>query len=132
MHCDFTEEARYLSGVVPGCAEWNTEEFFRTATPEQVTACLAAGADVNDANFGDNDTPLHLAASSNENPAVIGLLLEAGADLEAREVAGETPLHFAAGSANAVAVEALLAAGANLEARGEEGRTPLHRSGDVL
>ena len=128
VHCDFTEEARYLSGVVPGCAEWNTEEFFRTATPEQVTACLAAGADVNDANFGDNDTPLHLAASSNENPAVIGLLLEAGADLEAREVAGETPLHWAAGSANAVAVEALLAAGANLEARGEEGRTPLHEA----
>ena len=125
VHCDFTEEARYLSGVVPGCAEWNTGEFLRTATLEQVTACLAAGADVNSWNHGDG-TPLHLAASSNENPAVIGLLLEAGADLEALEIAGETPLHFAAGNANAVAVEALLAAGANLEARGEEGRTPLH------
>ena len=29
------------------CEEWNTEEFFQTATLEQLTACLEAGRDVN-------------------------------------------------------------------------------------
>ena len=27
------------------CGGWNTEEFFKTAAPERVQACLAAGAD---------------------------------------------------------------------------------------
>lgn len=29
----------------PSCAEWNTQEFFESATLGDVTACLAAGAD---------------------------------------------------------------------------------------
>ena len=59
--------------------------------PAAVAALLAAGADVNARNRSGL-TPLHLAASSNENPAVIGLLLEAGANLEARDDDGDTPL----------------------------------------
>ena len=51
----FTVAARQLPA--PDCEEWNTEEFFQTATLDQVTACLAAGADVNDTNF--YGTPLH-------------------------------------------------------------------------
>ncbi len=31
--------------AAPDCAAWNTEEFFKTATGENVTTCLAAGAD---------------------------------------------------------------------------------------
>ena len=29
----------------PSCEEWNTKEYFQTATVENVTACLDAGAD---------------------------------------------------------------------------------------
>ena len=29
----------------PDCAAWNTQEYFRTATVEDVSACLDAGAD---------------------------------------------------------------------------------------
>ena len=109
-----------------GCEEWNTKEFFQTATVEQVTACLAAGADVHmRGEYGF--TPLHFAAQFNENPAVIEALLAAGANLEARAEGDYTPLHFAAGfNENPAVIEALLAAGADVNMRGEDGGTPLH------
>ena len=109
----------------PDCEKWNTEEFFQTATLEQVTACLAAGAALA-ARTEDGHTPLHFAARNNENPAVVEALLAAGADVNARSLDGHTPLHVAAGNENPAVVEALLEAGANLEARDEDGNTPLH------
>ena len=51
--------------------------------------------------------------------------LQAGADPNARDKRGWTPLHLAAMSATGEVVTALLEAGANLEARGD-GQTPLH------
>ena len=45
----------------PSCEEWNTEEYFQTATVENVTACLDAGADLEARNYLGN-TPLHEAA----------------------------------------------------------------------
>ena len=112
-----------VAGV--SCAEWNTQAYFETATVEDVTACLDAGADpaaTNDAGV----TPLHWAAWSNESPAVIQALLVAGANLEARNDNGGTPLRNAAwNNENLAVLEALLAAGADLEARDEDGGTPL-------
>ena len=107
------------------CAGWNTEEYFRTATVEDVTACLAAGADVA-ARTDDGRTPLYLAAAYNDNAAVIEALLTAGVDVTARAEDGSTPLHRAVFNNNAAVIEALLAAGSNLEARTEYGSTPLH------
>ena len=59
---------------------------------------------------------------------MVKALLEAGANLEARNENGDTPLHRAAVfNENPAVIEALLEAGANLEARDELfGRTPLH------
>lgn len=34
------------SGLAQDCAEWNTPDFFRSATPEMVSACLEIGAEV--------------------------------------------------------------------------------------
>ena len=53
--------------------------------------------------------------------------LRAGANPEARDKTGNTPLHFAAYHGHAGAITALLEAGADLEAREDEyGYTPLH------
>ena len=53
-------------------------------------------------------------------------LLEAGANLEAQNEDGATPLHLAAYDGTLAVVTALLEAGANLEARTKDGVTPLH------
>ena len=72
-------------------------------------------------------TPLHVAASSGQLEAV-ELLLESGADVNARGLRGETPLLLAAGAGQAQIVEALLKAGADSNIATKEGRTPLHRA----
>ena len=68
-----------------GCDNWNTKEFFETATPKAVTGCLQAGADPKARDEAVGGTPLHWAARFNENPAVITALLNAGADPKARD-----------------------------------------------
>ena len=112
----------------PNCAAWNTQEYFQTATVEDVTACLAAGADVA-ARTDDGHTPLHLAAAANDNPAVLEALLATGAELEARSGTGQTLLHLAAMyNENPAVIEALVAAGADPMARTDDGHTPLHNA----
>ena len=79
----------------PSCEEWNTKKYFQTATVENVTACLDAGADPKVRDY-DGDTPLNKAAGYNENPEASEALIAAGADLEARGSMQNTPLHLAA------------------------------------
>ena len=58
----------------------------------------------------DGYTPLHFAAKSNTNPAIISVLLNAGADANARTKNGFTALHIAAaGNKNPVVFKILLA-----------------------
>ena len=52
--------------------------------------------------------------------------LASGADVEARDKYGFSPLHFAACRGSPDAIAALLAAGADTNARDESGKTPLH------
>ena len=75
------------------------------------------------------DTPLHLAASVNVNVDVIKLLVEFGADIDARNQWLETPLHGAAWENSSPAViKTLIILGASLSAQASSGRTPLHRA----
>ena len=77
-----------------------------------IEALLAAGAKPKARDY-NKDTPLHQAARSNENPAVIEALLKAGADLSALNDDGRTPLSLAnEHNKNPSVRQVLLAAGA--------------------
>ena len=67
-----------------------------------------------------NLTPLHLAAGFNSNLAVAALLLEWGANSEAGDYNGRTPLHWAALNAGPASVALLLEWGANLDASSQD------------
>ena len=82
-------------------------QWMSRATVTQVKAQVEAGADplkpADSLRPGvdkhPGHTPLHFAAQANPDPSVAALLIELGADLEARSslVDGGTPLHLAAG-----------------------------------
>ena len=70
-------------------------------------------------------TPLHIAASGNDLKKV-SLLLEKGAEVNARSTDGLTPLMAAAGkSSTPEIVQLLLEKGAEVNARNTHGMTPL-------
>ena len=68
-------------------------------------------------------TALHMAARRG-NVEVIGALLDAGADPEARDSMGETPLRRAVNCDRVAAAELLLERGANAGSVGKKGMTP--------
>ena len=71
------------------CAGWTTPKFFVSATLKKVRGCLAAEPDVNARGRGGN-TPLHLAVNHSDH-AIVGALLDAGAEVNARTELGHTP-----------------------------------------
>lgn len=70
---------------------------------------------------------MHYAASSDQIDA-IKVLLDAGADIHARGMAGGTALHRAAIAGQFHAVKVLLEAGADVNARDESRETPLMKA----
>ena len=73
--------------------------------------------------YGQRDTPLHEAAIYGR-ATIAATLIAAGADVNAKNDHGWTPLQVAARSV----VSVLLAAGADVNARDNVGLTPLHRA----
>jgi ankyrin repeat protein len=84
------------------------------------------------ARDAEGKTPLHLSSDAS-NPVgqnvalsrskVARLLLEHGADVNARENDRSTPLHVAARNGRVEVVRVLLEHGANVAAEGEDGKT---------
>lgn len=90
-------------------------------SPATAHLLLASGADVNDPGWKEA-TPLHMAVQ-NGYDEVANVLLEAGADPNARTDLGFTPLHFARSSQ---VVQLLLSFGANMHAQALSGAKPIH------
>lgn len=92
---------------------------------------LACGADPNvredDGRAGQGWAVLHIAARCNET-RFIPALIEAGADIEVRDVHGGTPLHNAAIVGSYSFMLALLQMGPDINKKDKGGLTPLHHA----
>ena len=114
------------SGAGPDCSGWRNAEFWQAAAAEDVERCFAADAKIN-ARHGEGWTLLHLAAAFGKT-ATVNALIAAGAEVDARDKQGMTPLLLAMRwIASADNVKALIAAGAEVDVRHRRYRvTPLH------
>lgn len=99
--------------------------------PNVTEYLISKGADVNaiskNATFAEHNTPLDTTIAST-SPNAIGvakLLLEAGADPNARSHGDIAPLHEAVAQSDSGMVELLLAHGADVNVRKKDGTTPL-------
>jgi len=97
---------------------------------EAVRVLLAAGADVHQRTRNAMDNlPLHAATASDADEvtklSIVTQLLDAGADVNATQEGGFTPLHAAAQNGEASGASLLLARGADSSARTARGETSL-------
>ncbi len=79
------------------------------------------------------ETPLVLAIQIGEQE-LVRRLLDASADINARDWEGNTPLHAAVDNSNLTAVKLLISHGADVNAKNSRASTPLHesyRSGEI-
>jgi len=83
---------------------------------------LAGGVSANVRDF-DGNTPLH---SVGQHPVLSRLLIEFGADVNAQNGCGETPLHVAFRAGDVQVVRCLIQADADLNVRDDFYNTPFH------
>ena len=89
-----------------------------------VRALAQAGANLDAQDGARQCTALHMAARRG-NVEVAEALLDCGADLEARDSKGETPLRRAVNCGKTEVAALLLARGADVRSEGSKGLTPL-------
>ena len=96
--------------------------------PDAVRALLDLGAHVQLASRNGGFTALHSAVADDAGEAmkdIVRMLLEAGADPNARSASGGTPLHTAAFTGDVPVLQMLLAAGGDPTVTDDKGRTAL-------
>jgi hemoglobin len=102
----------------------NHVDLLRPADGKAVAETLIRhGAAVNVHSGPTRGTPLHTAARR-DNVAVGSVLLSTGAEIEARDIKGETPLRRALNCRQPGMIELLLAHGANPDSPDKRGVTP--------
>ncbi len=91
---------------------------------------LEEDANIDAKIYEDGATLVHQVARCNEAPSVVTLLLDRGADIDARDDHGQSPLHNAARyNQEPSVIEVLLDGGADIDTRDDlSGSTPLHEA----
>ena len=98
-----------------------------------VAELLRAGADPRACDEVNGSTPLHLTVFKEGSEtvgsvAITRMLLRAGANVDAKDAYGETPLHDAVSARRCGCIAELLKAGANVNARSGSILTPLDKT----
>lgn len=94
-------------------------------TPTSVAALIAGGAEVNVVSENaQRNQPLHAAMALSRNLEIVELLLRHGADANATQAGGFTPIFSAAAANRRDLAELLLAYGANPRHTSDQGKTP--------
>lgn len=109
------------SGLTPtawleGFAQQDYEKVHESLRDDPSQALLA---------FGTLRTTLLHAASYDGKADLAELLIQLGADVNAKEVNGRTPLHHAANNGCLDVVDVLVRHGADIESKDSKGMTPL-------
>lgn len=96
-------------------------------SPEDIKLLLQRGYDkVNDIYYPGRRTLLHYACLNMKGPENITALLDAGANKDAKDASGKTPLAWATIHGTPTHIQTLINAGADIEAQDNYGWTPLH------
>ena len=96
----------------------------------ELSRVLSKETGLNTLNENDREIfAAFLKSGADDLTDTVRALLAGGANVDARDDDGTTPLHLAATSGDAAAIRALLTGGANVNARDKDGFTPLHGVG---
>lgn len=113
-------------GVSPAPGSPDADTICYASHPEIIRLLLQHGANVNQKSSEEDGsiTPI-MNVTIIDNVESFHILMEAGADLSARDYAGHTLLHKAANNSATNIVRLLLELGADVNARSTDGDTPL-------
>ena len=130
---DEYERTRSDSDSDSDCDRFNTfYDLFANGSLKDVQEFLTKGGDPNEECGSSNSQPIHLAALNQtlDGPAIVKLLIATGADVNAKDIEGTTPLYSALEntSDNVLAiVQLLMENGAAVNIREKSNNeTPLH------
>lgn len=102
-----------------------------TKNNNSVKGLLKSGADANVRNH-EGETPLMVLAFHHDNPEIAKILIDHGADIEAKDNSNDTPIIEAAWGGRPNLTKLLIEKGAKVNAQSANGKTPLHWASENL
>ena len=90
------------------------------------SVCISDTSELNKEEVEFGITDLHLRAALNRRDKLKKVLAEEELDVNVKDHAGNTPLHYAARYNNLDVIHILYVAGAEVDAQNNNGQTPLH------